>query len=669
MTLASQSPWKRVLRDLRNEFTLLEKEMSLLQDIDQAILNIGVVGNVKPLEPLFFEMLDRFSRIHRLESPLSCYVSLGDDFSLLIPESSEQTHPRVIRMSRSFKAPHETESSRANISILSEKDDALLFSYFPGKKTILLYPMFSAKSDLICVFVVADSKAKQLSRLTVPTFGNSVLALVSQLAIAYNHHDRATEHARVRELWSSFVQSDLSPTKCFKTVAKRIGEFFPDFGPIQFRGDPQVQILMLSKDPDPDARDPNELVIRGTTGDEYAGTRIAISRSISGHLINSPNLSYFCDDPTKPEYKGLYREYLGKAIRTELVVRLIVEGNTVGVLNLESGTPLAFNIHHIKALLRLADSIAPVLSVFEQRLEMNSNMQLSVASSTARYLSGIARVYRHSLTTPLATFRTNVDEASDVVLKDAMQIVERVQTAIGAGSQSKLISNIDKLVKTLDGTKELFALLRDTQAEISTYTNDFVADIANYAESGPANLLAILQAAVQLVNESIIHGKPIRIEFAPIESDGPPTVFASRLLKQHLYSIFHNAVRAIEARCLLDPISGLISISVREESPPASQEVLLNKTWVVSIRDNGQGVTEEQLIELNRFDFGTRFREDPGQGFGLVAAHRYIASIGGRIELDSEFGSFFEVILHFSREEPTDKRRLIGEINGETNGN
>jgi signal transduction histidine kinase len=115
-------------------------------------------------------------------------------------------------------------------------------------------------------------------------------------------------------------------------------------------------------------------------------------------------------------------------------------------------------------------------------------------------------------------------------------------------------------------------------------------------------------------------------------------------------------VLAIQKRREEDPSEGVISIAITKESPPPDQEVLLNTAWVVSIRDNGHGVTAEQLAELNRFDPGTRFRQDHGQGLGLVAAQRYIASIGGRIELKSEFTKFFEVVLQFDEGEEIDKR-------------
>ena len=367
MTRASHSPWERVLRDLHREFTLLERELSLLQDIDQSILSMGMHGNPNLLEDLFLETIDQFSKIQHTEQPVLCYVYLGSRFRLL--KTQGVRYPEEITLSKPFKPPVDAaEPSGVRFALLSSDEEKTLFSYFPDYETILLCPMFSELKLLICLFVILDTKAKEISRLSDPAFGNSVVALVSQLAIAYKHDDRSLQHGKLHELWNTFLESNLSPSQCFKEIAKRVPKFLPDFGPIKLQSqDPEVQILMLSKDPDPDITAP-ELVIRGTTGEEHAGTRIAINRSICGLLIesNERELPFFCDDPTKPEYRQLYREYLGKGkpICTELAVRIVIDGATVGVLNLESETADAFNVHHINAVLRLSETIAPILMVF-----------------------------------------------------------------------------------------------------------------------------------------------------------------------------------------------------------------------------------------------------------------------------------------------------------------
>lgn len=650
MTRSNQLPWERVLRELHREFSLLERELSLLQDIDQSILNMDTNDSSARIKDLFLDTLERFSEIHHTESPLLCYVNLESQFKLLTREGEEPQYPTTISFSRVFRdLSPESEPRSGRLGVVSAEEDAELFSFFQNEQTILTCPMFSEQKLLLCVFLMADRSEKALSHLSDPAFCNSVVTLVSQLAIAHNHHNRARQHKKVDDLWSTFVQSDLSPTKCFKEIAHHVPNFLPSFGPIEFQGHgPHVQIMMLSKDLDLDSSK-KELIIRGTTGQEPEGTRISLDRSISGLLLES-NMPYFCDDPTKPEYKNLYREYLGKGrIHTELAVRLVINEKPIGVLNLESETPYAFNLHHINAILRLSETIAPISLVLEHRLEMNSAMQRSVASSTARYLKGIASVFNHSITTPLEALRTNIEFGSDKVLSDSIEAVSAARNS--TAHDKELVRILERLDQNLQDTNGIFARLSDVESQLSTYTTDFLSDIGSYGESGPTNLVTTIEAALALVRESLLRGKTIELEFVGKPTDTRPMVFASPLLKQHLYSIFANAVSAIQERQLEDDRPGLISIAMSEESPPDSQESKLNSAWVISIRDNGKGVDSTQLRELNQFNPGTRFRKDPGQGFGLVAAQRYIASIGGRIKLNSESGKFFEVILHFTKED------------------
>jgi len=656
---ASYSPWEKVLRDLHREFTLLERELSLLQDIDKSILSMGTHGNSELLKGLFLDTIDRFSEIHHAEQPVLCYVYLGSSFRLLKKQDTEVNYPEEITLSKPLRPPLDGSESGVPFALLSRDEDETLFGCFPGYETILLCPMFSELKLLISLFVIADTKAKEISRLTDPAFASSFVALISQLAIAYKHDNRALQHRKIQELWNTFLESNLSPTQCFKEIAKRVPRFLPDFGPIRLQSpDPEVQILMLSNDPDPTITAP-ELVIRGTTGAEPPGTRLAIHRSICGLLIESNELKlpFFCDDPTKPDYKALYREYLGKGkpIRTELAVRIVFDRHPIGVLNLESETIDAFNIHHINAVLRLAETIAPILMVFERRLEMNNTMQLSVASSTARYLEGIASVYRHSMKTPLLTLKSNIETISALVEGVTVKNLENAIELARSGDTTKILPILDRVAEKMKSTSSKFERLYSMHSQISRYNADFLKDISTYAETGPTDLRATVDATLKLVTESLLAqlGQQIELKIVADETEKTTKVYGSPLLKQHLYSIFHNSVLAVQERLREDPRIGVISISITKDLPPPSQEVQLNTSWAVSIRDNGKGVTPEQLERLRHFEPGLRFRKDQGTGSGLVTAQRFITSIGGRMELESVSGEFFEVILHIYEDRPS----------------
>lgn len=660
MTRPGQSPWETVLRDLHREFSLLERELSLIQDISESILNIRADDDIKPLENLFVDAIERFSRIRNTQFPLLCYVCLGAEFVLLERQDSDVAEAITIDIPKVFKASLTGQDlNTIQVSVISRNENDALFGYFPGMKTILLCPMFSEWKQLICVFLLADTNTIEGSHLSDQAFRNSVVSLVSQLAIAYKHHDRALQHGWIKNLWNAFLEWNLSPTACFKEMARQIPSFLPTFGPIKYRGiGPEVQILTLRREPDPDSHTPEQLVIRGTTGHEHEGTKVSIERSISGLLIKSDEgkRPFFCDDVTKPKYKKLYRKYLGngKTIRTELAVRLSLQGQPVGVLNLESEEPDAFNVHHVAAVLRLSEMIAPVVMVLERRLGMNSKMQMSVASSTARYLDGIASVYRHSMQTPLAAMRANIEMASDVVQSQVVTDLEQALKLASTSDNAKLVSILNRITENVKRTGPPFKRLLATHSQISNYNADFLSDVSSYSESGPMDLRATVNAAVKLVTDSLLArlGQQVRIEFVADETTPTTRVHCSPLLKQHLYSIFHNAVLAIQERHRKDPGVGIISIAITKGLPPPSQEVQLNTSWAVSIRDNGIGVKPDQLERLQRIEPGVRFRKDGGQGSGLVAAERFMTSIGGRLELNSEFEKGFEVILHLSGDRP-----------------
>jgi signal transduction histidine kinase len=644
-------PWERMIRDLHRGFNLLDQEIGLLRDIDQTILSIGGDGRAsRSLEDLFLVSIERFSRIHRLHTPVLCYVYLGEHLALLQEAGQESPHPTRISISSALDPFLKAAANPRLTPIVVTRDAGDdIFSVFTDAKTILLCPMYSSSGTLFCIFLLADNDPPEGSHLSDPDFKHSITSLVSQLAIAYGHRDRDQQHQRIQELWSKFLELNLSPTMCFQHLTRKVPEFLPKFGSLKIVGPtPEVQALMLVRD---NKGSPDHLVIRGTTGHEYSGTRVAIERSICGLLVTDEKLPLFCDDPTKPKYAHLYRNYLGhaKQIKTELVVRITKGAELVGVLNLESETVDAFNIHHREAILSLANTIAPLVTVFEQRITMNTLMQHSVTTSTRQYLEALAGTFGHAVGTPLRSMRTNIRLASDMLSNDANRALE----AIRSTKQETLAVALDEASRTLTQIASAHARLLKDYTQIHKYTSDFTTDIASYADAGPMSIREVLKSAVELASDSLLTaGANIQFSFEKDETSPATRVVGSNLLKQHLFSIFNNAILSIEERMLADHAPGVITISISEDQPPESQEVSLNRSWAVRIRDNGMGVSPEQLDALRRFDPGVRFRKSTGHGFGLTAAHRYMAAIDGRIELDSEKGRFFEVRLYFAASAP-----------------
>jgi putative methionine-R-sulfoxide reductase with GAF domain len=410
-------PWERMIRDLHRGFNVLEREISLLRDIDQRILSLDNKYEEGLLEDLFLSSISRFSQIHRVFGPSACYVNLGNEFVLLGGDSELARYSSApIAIPKVLASLFENDSRKANPSVVIDNQQSEILEQFPGAKTLLVCPLHSISGDLLCAFVFADTQDALGSFLADSDFRRSAEALVAQLSIANNHVEQVSHQRWIDALWDGFIGERLSPTPCFRHLVNGVPDLLPNFGPLRLRGArPQVQILTFISD---NQTNPSgHLMIRGTTGKEPTDTRIAVSRSICGYLVENPEKEFFLDDPTKPIFADRYRKYLETdgQVRTELAVALKKEGQLVGVLNLESAVPNAFNLHHRQAMVALAKSIAPLVSVLEQRLGINASMQRSVTSSTQQYLEALAGIFTHGVSTPLSTMNANINLVSKIL--------------------------------------------------------------------------------------------------------------------------------------------------------------------------------------------------------------------------------------------------------------
>ncbi len=630
-----------------------EEELSdigLLWAIDRAILGIDENTPVEVIEELFIDKPARFCGVHGVARASGCLVFMDDyfrplrHFAQLSPNDSVALTPSLERFAK---------SGDLLCQLIKQDEDPALFDAIRARGVCVVAPIYTPGRHLLCVLVFRGGSDAEYEKLRDPELSAAINGLASQLTIAYRQFERARYHSELHGLWTEFLEHNLAPTVCFRSLARRIPRFLPTFGPLG-AVDPstKTQILMVSETTD-DAAGPDHLVIRGTTGKEHGGTRVAIERSISGLLITNPDLPFFCADPTAPNYRHLYRNYFGdptNRARTELAVRMNVDGRGKGIINMESRLEDAFPFLHRQLLMELAGTFGSFAAVLEQRLTMNAEMQHSVATSTRNYLEALASTFRHGIATPLASQRIDTDNlGKQIALAEAVsgEIVGASHTRVGL---RQLVKELKRLIKKMHTLQQRLFSERQETAQFSA---DFTNDISGYADEGQLVLREIVNSAIQLANNCLLGGKArnIRIKILRDHSENSTRIYCSTLVKQHLYSIFHNAVDAINERMNRDRRPGQIIVRISPVEIPAGQEDKLNRAWLVKIRDNGPGVTREQLAELRKFDPGTTFKSG-GHGYGLTAAQRYIASIGGRIELFSELGKYFEVALYLEEYNP-----------------
>lgn len=651
----SADSWRRNITQLYESFQRTNEELNLLRTIDRAIvaqLDGSTEGggnsdeHPKSIEEVFLDSFGRLARNYKLK-PGRCYVYVGDELLPLMAAGESGVEPplhtpEIVR--RFSEKRHEDP-----VVVARDHEHEDLFEQVGSDNTALIQPIYEGER-LFAVLLFSDSEVLVGSALDDPDLRMSVSTVARQLSIAYTHYVRAEQEKRAQELWNLFIADNLAPTSCFKRLALMAQSACPDFGPLKLEKEPEVQILVLERDLD---ERPLFLTIRGTTGEEPANTKIQIGGSISGLLVEDEpyDREFFCDDPRKDEYRGIYKSYLGEEagaeIKTELAVRLTSpSGDLVGVLNLESGLKNAFNLRHRLAILEFAERISRMVEVFEERIDHNRVMQLSVSSVTSKYLDSLAGIFRHGVASPLLAFQGDVEGARIILDEEIQPLLEESEANredASNGSNAALANGFAKLSEAINA-------LGVEYRQVYEFTNDFGTEISGFGDTGRFDLRQLIDETVSLAQRSYLVKAEKKIAIV-VDGTNPAFAFCSRLFKQHFFSLLTNAIHSLQESSAKGPEGRRIEVTIEPHvDADDSQEVELNQSWLVRVRDNGDGVGEEELRGLEAFKPGTRYRLGaPGQGLGLVAMQRYMGSIGGWLELDSVEGEFFEVSLLFDK--------------------
>jgi len=207
-------------------------------------------------------------------------------------------------------------------------------------------------------------------------------------------------------------------------------------------------------------------------------------------------------------------------------------------------------------------------------------------------------------------------------------------------------------VKNAGIDKEL-ALAEENYASMSTSVFDFIGDLSAYGVVGPICVNGLVEETIEIINDtsrpkiSEEDGTLDEHEFRILYSASRRfKVNASRLLKPYLVCLFDNSIRSIKAKRKSGMLKQRGKIVVRIE-----QDEQHSNHVAITIKDNGGGVGAKELSQLKRFKVGTRFRRDNGHGYGLAATQRYLAEIGGWIDIDSSKGKSFTVRLSLRQED------------------
>jgi len=251
-----------------------------------------------------------------------------------------------------------------------------------------------------------------------------------------------------------------------------------------------------------------------------------------------------------------------------------------------------------------ADGLVAV-SLTEQSIARNIDRQLSHRSA-ARSVSALAAMLAHEVKNPLSGIR-----GAAQLLEQSVADSERELTNLICEETDRIVALVDRMEAFADGRP---------------------------IERGPLNIHQVLNHVRRLSENGF--GKNVRF----IESYDPslPDVFGDRdQLIQVFLNLVKNACEVPGGGEREIELSTAFRHGLRLAIP--GQQARVNLPLVVSVRDNGRGVSDEMRAHL--FDaFVTN--KPTGTGLGLALVAKIVNDHGGAIEYDSEPGrTTFRVML------------------------
>ncbi|WP_426454232.1 PAS domain S-box protein [Paenibacillus sp. S-38] len=226
---------------------------------------------------------------------------------------------------------------------------------------------------------------------------------------------------------------------------------------------------------------------------------------------------------------------------------------------------------------------------------------------------------------------TEQRETEKLLLKsEKLHIAGQLAAAVAHEIRNPLtaLKGFLKLLESSNENRErgyMFAILQEEMERIESITNELLVlakpQSASYVK---LDLTAVLQSVLTLVNpQAIMQDVQILTKYGEV----PAVLGEGNQLKQVFVNLLKNAIEVM-------PEGGEVTIGVET----------LGREVQVLIRDQGRGITEEQISRLGEPFYSTK---EKGTGLGLMVSKKIIEAHGGRLEVTSrlDVGTTVHVIL------------------------
>jgi len=592
----------KILTDMESLFIEYEEKIDLLRWIDKEILE----GELE-IEDIFDKCCVNLRRLTNVEK-VGIFAAT---YSRLVPYCKLE----------SGNIPSFTMEPNTLQTIIRE-ETCFIEKASSNKSYYTLFVPAKAIPGMDLIVVFQDSMPiAGASHLTDEHMQEYLKSVARQLGIvARTKTEEKTAKAK-EEIINMFFENELQPRRCWESMIEGIASFFPKTGPFTISPMPLIQVLSYKKGS-------CYLSLRATQGTYFHSEDenerhavgetlpLKVDETICGILIEQ-NTNTLLVNP-KIEYTNRFKAYMyGKNIPgSELIVGIRYKGELIALLNLEHMDQDVFDAYHIRLLSNVAEFLAPFVNALISREDRLRSKEIGLLYVITKLIRRMASTYRHKV--------------DNLLLKS-----------------TATINNLRKDVETLGKTpNDRIEALANFLEELRQGSKTFLRDVPDYVNHLGIDLHATINDAVSEFDPEKSKEQS-RIEYRVEMPSQRLTVYASRILREHLYNIINNSREAINEAISKGLIKdGLIKITAsRIQLSDALQNDTSSARVTVTISDNGVGVPEDIYSDIPQFGFSTK-KESGGSGFGLAAAQEYAQFVGGGLDTENRPGSGFIVRIH-----------------------
>lgn len=431
-----------------------------------------------------------------------------------------------------------------------------------------------------------------------------IQVLAGQVAVAISKSRIQDHFNAIAEIQSAIIDGKVGLNTVLQVISRQAGTLVgADF----------CQILLLKND---------EIYVAYSTGLDKPGTRVSMTRSVSGRAARTRTTQLVPDIREDDEYQDVIGSML-----SELAVPAIIDDRVVAVINVESSQLSRFSEYDIPLIQLLANQAASAILQAQKFQELTSIQRERL---TWRSINRLGEVYANSM------HRINN------ILGPVPVWIDRLM-----GSEESLGPDI---VEILDD-------IRKASVEVLELPAQMKARLTVPDTPQEVDINAMLRHLVEALCP------PTMRRNYELDEDLPKVFGFSFDLEEIIWNVITNAVNSMakkggEQIITVGSRTWLASLLEPESETPqslvaskAQGSVLGAELW---IRDTGRGIPESELASI--FEMGrTDQPQGLGLGFGLWMVRSSVESWGGSVYAESKVGEWAMITIRI----PAKARTLI----------